>query len=72
VTDIIGIQAASVIIETLKVEYNKDIKDLTQWIKKLKSIKAKKEEVIPKAIKNATKIFKNMEDANASMEEKEI
>jgi len=69
--DIVGIDTTSVIINTLKTEYDKDTKDLTQWIKKLKSIKAKKEEEIPKAVRKILKIFKNMEDAKATMEEKE-
>ena len=41
------------------------------WIKKLKSIKAKREEDIPKVIQKVLKIFKNMEDSNTTMDGKE-
>jgi len=44
---------------------------MTQWIRKLKSIKANKVEEIPKAIRKIKKIFQNMDEAKANMTEKE-
>ena len=69
--EIIGIESVSVIIETLKTDYDKDTQDLTQWIKKLKSIKAKNNQEIPRVIRKVEKIFKNMADAKKTMDEKE-
>ena len=47
--EIIVIIPASLIIETLKTKYVKETEDITQWIRKLKSIKVNKMEEIPKS-----------------------
>jgi len=69
--EIIGIESVSVIIETLKTDYDRDKKDLTQWITKLKSIKAKNIQEIPKTIRLVKRVFQNMTDAQKTMDEKE-
>eukprot|EP00833_Pecoramyces_ruminatium_P014940 jgi/Orpsp1_1/1188972/evm.model.d7180000068605.1 len=69
--EIIGIDTVSTIIQTLKTEYDHEVNDLTQWINKLVSIKAKNDNEIPNACKKIIKIFDNMKEAKASMDEKE-
>ncbi|ORY57943.1 hypothetical protein LY90DRAFT_506343 [Neocallimastix californiae] len=59
--EIIGIIPAFLTIETLKTEYGKETEDMTQWIRKLKSIKANTMEKNPKVNRKIKKIFQNMD-----------
>ena len=68
--DIIGIEAASAITESLKSEYNSEANDFLQWINKLTTIKTRTKNEIPTACKKMIKIFSNMKEAKAPMEEK--
>jgi len=63
--DIIGIEA-----ESLKSEYNSEANDFLQWINKLTTIKTRTKNEIPTACKKMIKIFSNMKEAKAPMEEK--
>ena len=68
--DRIGIKTSSEIIAYLKEKYEHDVNNMTQWINKLKTIKAKKEVEIPSVIKKILRIFKNMDDLSTGLEDK--
>jgi len=68
--DRIGIKTPSEIIAYLKEKYEHDVNNMTQWINKLKTIKAKKEVEIPSVIKKILRIFKNMDDLSTGLEDK--
>jgi len=69
--DLVGIQSVYSLIGYLKADYDKGQKDLTKWIEKLMSIKAKRVEEIPRAIINIKRIYSSMSDAKATMQETE-
>ena len=57
--EIIGIEPVSVIIETLKTEYDKDVNDYTKWIKKIKIPKSQKRRRYPQGNPES---FKNIQE----------
>ena len=59
------------IIEYLEGEYKLNENDMTQWMNKLREVKAKKEEDIPFTLKRLFKLFKGMESSGNNISEKE-
>jgi len=69
--DIIGMTTPREIIEYLEGEYKLNENDMTQWMNKLREVKAKKEEDIPFTLKRLFKLFKGMESSGNNISEKE-